>query len=135
MAAAAARLLLPRATRTRAAASSSSLLHRPLESFSRCFRSLGPPLPRPPPAVFPRHLSDATFDAQVLDSRVPATVITGFLGSGKVGQGAPKQNPVAPTMRPSRIVYTLSRRDTGHLFCQITILLCICVSGLWYSRS
>ncbi|VAH36195.1 unnamed protein product [Triticum turgidum subsp. durum] len=78
MAAAAARLLLPRATR--AAASSSSLLQRPLHSFSRCFRSL---LPRPPPAVFPRHLSDAAFDAQALDNRVPATVITGFLGSGK----------------------------------------------------
>uniref|UniRef100_A0A453CV54 Uncharacterized protein n=3 Tax=Aegilops tauschii TaxID=37682 RepID=A0A453CV54_AEGTS len=79
-AAAAARLLLPRATR--AAASSSALLHRPLDSFSRCFRSLGPPLPRPPPTVFQRHLSDAAFDAQALDNRVPATVITGFLGSG-----------------------------------------------------
>lgn len=81
MAAASARLLLPRATRT--TASSSLLLHRPLDSFSRCSRSLEPPLPRPPSTVFRRHLSDATFDAQALDTRVPATVITGFLGSGK----------------------------------------------------
>ncbi|KAM0842857.1 hypothetical protein ACQ4PT_058090 [Festuca glaucescens] len=81
MAAASARLLLPRATRT--TASSSVLLHRPLDSFSRYPRSLEPPLPRPPSTVFRRHLSDATFDAQALDTRVPATVITGFLGSGK----------------------------------------------------
>ncbi|KAM0877246.1 hypothetical protein ACQ4PT_035620 [Festuca glaucescens] len=81
MAAASARLLLHRATRT--TASSSVLLHRPLDSFSRCPRSLEPLLPRPPSTVFRRHLSDATFDAQALDTRVPATVITGFLGSGK----------------------------------------------------
>jgi hypothetical protein len=79
---AAARLLLPRVTRT--AASSSALLHRPLDSLSRCPRSLEPPLLRPPLTVFRRRLSDATFDAQALDTRVPATVITGFLGSGKV---------------------------------------------------
>ncbi|KAF8670231.1 hypothetical protein HU200_050762 [Digitaria exilis] len=60
MAAAAARLLLPRAARTAAATTTSAtaIARAPLDSFS-------------------------TFDAQALDTRVPATVITGFLGSGK----------------------------------------------------
>ncbi|KAF8751050.1 hypothetical protein HU200_012248 [Digitaria exilis] len=89
MAAAAARLLLPRAARTAAATTTSAtaIARAPLDSFSRCFRTLAPPLLRPPPppsAEFLRGLSDAAFDAQALDTRVPATVITGFLGSGKV---------------------------------------------------
>ncbi|KAF0892284.1 hypothetical protein E2562_014853 [Oryza meyeriana var. granulata] len=82
MTAAAARLLLSRASRTAASCSSSS----PLDSFSRRFRSFGSALLRTVPApstVFPRRLSEAAFDAQALDTRVPATVITGFLGSGK----------------------------------------------------
>nr|CAB3488143.1 unnamed protein product [Digitaria exilis] len=88
MAAAAARLLLPRAARTAAATTTSAtaIARAPLDSFSRCFRTLAPPLLRPPPppsAEFLRGLSDAAFDAQALDTRVPATVITGFLGSGK----------------------------------------------------
>uniref|UniRef100_A0A0E0PDL0 CobW C-terminal domain-containing protein n=1 Tax=Oryza rufipogon TaxID=4529 RepID=A0A0E0PDL0_ORYRU len=84
MAAAAARLL-ERATRT-AASCSSALLRSPLDSFSGRFPSFRSPLLRPAPApstVFPRGLSDTAFDAQALDTRVPATVITGFLGSGK----------------------------------------------------
>ncbi|KAL5214377.1 hypothetical protein ABZP36_003529 [Zizania latifolia] len=74
MAAAAARLLLSRARTTSASCSSSALLRSPLGSFSRHFRSLPSPLLRPSPApstVFPRRLSDATFDAQALDTRVP----------------------------------------------------------------
>ncbi|KAL6651321.1 hypothetical protein ACP70R_010246 [Stipagrostis hirtigluma subsp. patula] len=82
MAAAAARLLLPKATGT---AGSSALLRGPLDSLSRRFRTLASAHLRPPPpsTVFSRSLSDAAFDAQALDTRVPATVITGFLGSGK----------------------------------------------------
>uniref|UniRef100_J3M117 CobW/HypB/UreG nucleotide-binding domain-containing protein n=1 Tax=Oryza brachyantha TaxID=4533 RepID=J3M117_ORYBR len=86
MAAAAARLLLSRASRTAASCSSAALLRCPLDSFSQRFRSSPSPLLRPAPlpsTVFPRRLSDTAFDAQALDTRVPATVITGFLGSGK----------------------------------------------------
>jgi hypothetical protein len=79
MAAAAARFLLPTAARTAASPSAAALLCVPLDSFSRRCRALAPPS-----AVFSRNLSDTAFDAQALDTRVPATVITGFLGSGKV---------------------------------------------------
>ncbi|KAL6843851.1 hypothetical protein ACP4OV_026422 [Aristida adscensionis] len=84
MAAAAARLLLPRATRTAAV---SAFLRSPLDPLSRRFPALAPTalLQRrlPPPTFLSRSLSDAAFDAQALDTHVPATVITGFLGSGK----------------------------------------------------
>ncbi|CAN6229415.1 unnamed protein product [Urochloa humidicola] len=81
--AAAARLLLPRVAMTAAISSSvTSIARGPLDSFSRLFRTLAPPLLRPQPSLT-RGLSDAAFDAQALDTRVPATVITGFLGSGK----------------------------------------------------
>ncbi|KAK3143809.1 hypothetical protein QOZ80_4AG0305190 [Eleusine coracana subsp. coracana] len=80
MAAATARLLLPRAFRATATPYAAALLRGPLDSFTRRCRALAPP---PPSTVFPRNLSDAAFDAQALDTRVPATVITGFLGSGK----------------------------------------------------
>jgi hypothetical protein len=79
MAAAATRFLLPRAARTAASPSAAALLCGPLDSFSGRRRALAPPS-----AVFSRNLSDTAFDAQALDTRVPATVITGFLGSGKV---------------------------------------------------
>ncbi|RLM73609.1 hypothetical protein C2845_PM15G20700 [Panicum miliaceum] len=102
MAAAAARLLLPRAARTAASSCSATAIARgPLNSFSRRFRTFAPPYlrPAPPPAKFLRGLSDAAFDAQALDTRVPATVITGFLGSGKV--------PPRPPTRPSLLVQCL----------------------------
>ncbi|KAK8449541.1 hypothetical protein SEVIR_7G234900v4 [Setaria viridis] len=79
MVAAVARLLLSRAARTAVTTSATAIARGPLDSFSRHFRTLAPP----PPAGFLRGLSDAAFDAQALDTRVPATVITGFLGSGK----------------------------------------------------
>ncbi|XP_034603813.1 uncharacterized protein [Setaria viridis] len=82
MVAAVARLLLSRAARTAVTTSATAIARGPLDSFSRHFRTLAPP----PPAGFLRGLSDAAFDAQALDTRVPATVITGFLGSGKFGE-------------------------------------------------
>ncbi|OEL32833.1 hypothetical protein BAE44_0006146, partial [Dichanthelium oligosanthes] len=70
------RLLLPRATRTAATTSSATAIARgPLDSFSRRFRTLAPPLLRSPrrlpSAEFSRVLSDAAFDAQALDTASP----------------------------------------------------------------
>lgn len=97
MTAAAARLLLPRVAKTTATA----LFRGPLDSFSSRFRTLEPPLLRPL-ALFSRNLSEAAFDAQALDTRVPATVITGFLGSGKV----PPRRLALRLPFPSRTVLT-----------------------------
>jgi hypothetical protein len=88
MTAAAARQLLPRV----ATATAAALVRGPLDSFSSRFRTLEPPLLRPP-ALFSRYLSETAFDAQALDTRVPATVITGFLGSGKVPPASPSAYP------------------------------------------